>query len=134
MNKLQKQYLLELARSSIKSRFEKSRLEVGEDLAEIFYQNRGAFVTLKIDGQLRGCIGYIQAIKPLAETILEMSQAAAFEDPRFFPIAEDEIDSLEIEISVLSELVPFYDKSELEIGRDGFVIRGDPISECSCPQ
>lgn len=86
---------------------------------------RGAFVTLHKHGILRGCIGYIQPYKPLYQTVSEMAIAAAFEDRRFPPLKKEELDDLEIEISVLTPLKKISDIDEINIGRDGlYVIKG----------
>jgi AmmeMemoRadiSam system protein A len=69
-------------------------------------QPGGAFVTLSRQGELRGCIGHIDADKPLWQVVQQMALAAALDDPRFMPLQADELDDLEIEISVLSPLIP----------------------------
>ena len=86
---------------------------------------RGAFVSLHRRGQLRGCIGYIEAVKPLLQTVREMAPAAAFQDPRFRPLQADELADLEIEISVLTPLKLIKSTDEIEVGRDGlYIVRG----------
>jgi len=82
----------------------------------------GAFVTLHLHGELRGCIGYIEARFPLTETIQEAAQKAAFEDPRFSPLTPEEFKHIEIEISVLSPLKKVDDISEIQVGTHGLVI------------
>ena len=85
----------------------------------------GAFVTLKKHGRLRGCIGYIEARKPLYKTIEEMAVAAAFNDPRFPPLRQEEWKDVTIEISVLSPLKEVRDVKEIEIGRHGlYILKG----------
>ncbi len=84
---------------------------------------RGAFVTLKKGGALRGCIGHIVGRLPLAETVRRMALAAAFQDPRFPPLTPAEIDGLEIEISVLTPLERVSDPGEIEVGTHGLLIR-----------
>ena len=85
----------------------------------------GAFVSLHRRGALRGCIGYIQAVKPLAETVRDMAQAAAMQDPRFDPLTERELEDLDIEISVLSPLQPVGDLNDIQVGTHGLmVVRG----------
>jgi uncharacterized protein len=87
--------------------------------------NRGAFVCVKKRGNLRGCIGYIQAIKPLAITISEMAEAAAFQDPRFPPLRQDELRDLTFEISILSPLKQITDINEIEVGKHGlYIVKG----------
>lgn len=83
---------------------------------------QGAFVTLHKDGHLRGCIGYIEGVKPLVETVAEMAVSAATGDPRFDPVTCDEMPRIELEISVLSPLQPVSDPSQVEVGRHGLVV------------
>ena len=86
---------------------------------------RGAFVSLHRRGQLRGCIGYIEAVKPLLQTVREMAPAAAFQDPRFRPLQADELADLEIEISVLTPLRLIKNPDEIEVGQHGlYIIKG----------
>lgn len=88
-------------------------------------EKRGAFVTLKKRGHLRGCIGYVKAVKPLWETVQEMALAAAFHDPRFPSLKPDEMKDISIEISVLSPLKRISDISEIEVGKNGlYIVRG----------
>ena len=84
-----------------------------------FSKKFGAFVTLHKHDQLRGCIGYVQAIKPLIETIIEMSEAAALRDPRFDPVESDEVEDLEIEISVLTPMQKISSIEEINPGEHG---------------
>jgi AmmeMemoRadiSam system protein A len=81
-----------------------------------------AFVTLHLNGRLRGCIGTVEPRDlPLADTVVMMARAAACEDPRFAPVQPDEVPALEVEISVLGPLVPVASPAEVQIGRDGLV-------------
>ena len=82
----------------------------------------GAFVTLHLRGELRGCIGFIEARSPLTATIQEAAEKAAFEDPRFSPLTSEEFKAVEIEISVLSPLKKVVDVSEIQVGTHGLVI------------
>jgi hypothetical protein len=97
-------------------------------------ENRGAFVTLHRRGQLRGCIGYIEAHNPLHKTIEEMAEAAAFRDPRFLPVTEKEFQELEIEISVLTPLKRVRDINEIEVGKHGLYIKKGWYSGLLLPQ
>ena len=83
---------------------------------------------------LRGCIGYIHALKQLDETIIEMAQAAAFRDPRFPPVTKDEFDDLEIEISVLTPIREIEDINEIEVGKHGIIIERGGYSGLLLPQ
>ncbi len=94
----------------------------------------GAFVTLKIDGNLRGCIGQIRARDRLYKVIANMAVAAAFDDPRFPRLTKDEQERLEYEISVLSPLERVNESSEIKVGRDGLMIVLDMHSGLLLPQ
>ncbi len=118
----QRARLLEVARQSINA------LVAGDEPPDIHADDpalrrvQGAFVTLKEHGELRGCIGHIEGVLPLIETVAQMAEAAALQDPRFPPVQAREIGDLEIEISVMSPLIEVGDVGEIEIGRDGLVI------------
>jgi len=97
-------------------------------------QKFGAFVTLKRQGRLRGCIGHLVGDRPLFETIERMAKAAAFKDPRFPPLAVREFKDLSLEISILSPIVPCPDPAKIEIGRHGLLIRKKGKSGLLLPQ
>jgi AmmeMemoRadiSam system protein B/AmmeMemoRadiSam system protein A len=82
----------------------------------------GVFVTLKTDGQLRGCIGHLRGDRPLWQAVQAMAIAAATEDPRFPPLTPDELADVRIEISVLSPLRRLDDVAGIEIGRHGLLL------------
>ncbi len=115
-------FLLKLARSAIISNFDESVEPPDVPESAILREKRGAFVTLRKDGRLRGCIGYIEAVKPLWETIFEMAEAAAFKDYRFDPVKASEVDDLSIEISVLSPIRELEDPSKVSVGDHGLII------------
>ncbi|PKN69750.1 MAG: AMMECR1 domain-containing protein [Deltaproteobacteria bacterium HGW-Deltaproteobacteria-12] len=93
--------------------------------SETLKEKRGAFVTLKKRGHLRGCIGYIKAVKPLWETVQEMAVAAAFHDPRFPALQAEELKDLSLEISVLSPLQRINNINDIEVGKHGlYIVRG----------
>jgi AmmeMemoRadiSam system protein A len=81
----------------------------------------GAFVTLHLHGQLRGCIGRVDAVDPLATVVSSCAISAALHDSRFKPVAADEVADLEIEISVLSEMLPIA-ANDLVPGVHGLVV------------
>jgi AmmeMemoRadiSam system protein A len=85
-------------------------------------EKRGAFVTLTVDGDLRGCIGYPLPVKPLDETIIEMAVAAASRDTRFDPLSPEELSRLHIEISVLGLPEPVHGPEDVEVGRHGIIV------------
>lgn len=94
----------------------------------------GAFVTLHIEGMLRGCIGNILGRRPLIDTIKAMAHAAAFEDPRFPELSPDEFNKIEIEISVLSPLHEIKSIDEIKIGVHGIYITKGYNSGVLLPQ
>jgi len=134
LNNSEKKVLLEAARKSIENALAKKDDPKIDYDSPILKEKRGAFVTLTKNGMLRGCIGYIQAIKSLDTTIIEMAQAAAFRDPRFPPVTEDELDNLEIEISVLTPIREIDDINEIEVGRHGIIIERGGYSGLLLPQ
>lgn len=88
--------------------------------------HRGAFVTITEHGTLRGCIGHIAADRELGAVVREMTVAAAEDDPRFAPVAPDELWSVTLEISVLStpqRLGPPTNPEHVAVGRDGLIVR-----------
>lgn len=93
-----------------------------------------AFVCIHKGKNLRGCIGMIEARMPLWETISTMAVQAAFEDPRFCALANDEIDSIDIEISVLTPIRRISEPSEIEIGKHGLLVRKGHRSGLLLPQ
>src|SRR5947208_12813391 len=98
---------------------------------------RGAFVTLTERGALRGCIGHIAADRELGAVVREMVIAAARDDPRFAPVSLEELPSLALEISVLSErtLLPGpVDAERVVVGRDGLIVRRERLIALLLPQ
>ena len=85
---------------------------------------RGVFVTIREDGALRGCIGMIRPVMPVAEAVAVMGRSAALEDPRFTPVQPEELPLLEFEVSVLTPLQRFDDWREVRVGTDGLMIVG----------
>ncbi len=107
---------------------------------ELLKEKRGVFVTLKIENQLRGCIGYVLPIKPLYQGIADNAINAAFFDPRFPPLTKEEFKKIEIEISVLTvpKEIKYNSKEELlekiKIGRDGLILEYNYNSGLLLPQ
>lgn len=86
-------------------------------------QPRGAFVTLQVDGELRGCIGTFTPRGSLAQTVADMAKAAATEDPRFTKLRADELAALSISVSALRTPHLLEDRSRIEVGLHGLVVR-----------
>lgn len=121
----QKRELLETAREVIDAALagRTPRLPPAEGL---YTRPCGAFVTLHKEGDLRGCIGHIVAHRPLLETIQEMAYASAFQDPRFPPVMPEEMDLIDVEISVLSPLETLDNPEDLIPGVHGlYMTRGN---------
>lgn len=129
-----KALLLKIAKETIECKVKKAKIPEYNISSEILKENRGAFVTIKKHGNLRGCIGYIQAIKPLYQTVQEMAEAAALHDNRFPPVTEGELDDLEIEISVLTPLKKITDVNQIQVGKHGILIRRGYYSGLLLPQ
>lgn len=91
--------------------------------SELLRQNLGAFVTLKRHGHLRGCIGWLVGTEPLYITVARMALSAAFKDPRFTPLRENELEDLEVEISIMGPITLCPDPNLIQIGRHGLIIR-----------
>jgi AmmeMemoRadiSam system protein A len=118
----ERRILQHAARTAIECVLLERELPTYEPLPHTMHQPRGAFVTIHKSGKLRGCIGYIEAVKPLVQTVQEVAIKAAFEDPRFPPLEPDELDHVLLEISVLSPLERVEDVSTIEVGKHGLVI------------
>lgn len=125
--------LLAAARASIAARFE-GRPAPAPASTPALRTPCGAFVTLKIGGRLRGCIGRITATAPLAETVRDMAVSSAFDDPRFPPLERDELERVAIEVSVLSPLRRTRDPAEIRVGTHGILVRRGGRSGLLLPQ
>lgn len=95
---------------------------------------QGAFVTLKRNGELRGCIGRVISDAPLAETVSRMAAAAAFEDPRFQPVTKGELEDLTIEISVLTPPRRIQSTEEIQVGIHGIIMTRNGSAGLLLPQ
>ncbi|NLF38407.1 AmmeMemoRadiSam system protein B [bacterium] len=121
----EKAMLLKIARETLVAHVEGKPLpDVGSlALTERLKERAGAFVTLHSHGELRGCIGYIEGIKPLAETVQENACNAATEDPRFPRVKPAELKNIDIEISVMSPLRKAGSPGEVVAGKHGVVLK-----------
>lgn len=129
-----KDRLLKIARESIKVYLSEKKSSQFKESSPELNQLQGAFVTLKKKSELRGCIGRIQADRPLYETVSLMAIQAATEDPRFSSLSLDELDEIKIEISVLSPLKKIDNINEIEVGKHGILIRKEHSSGLLLPQ
>jgi AmmeMemoRadiSam system protein B/AmmeMemoRadiSam system protein A len=115
--------LMNIARTTIEQRVKGQKPPTFEVDSPVLKEKRGAFVTIHERGQLRGCIGYITAVKPLYVTVEEMAEAAALNDHRFSPVTSEELPSLDLEISVLTPLRKIDDVNDIEIGKHGILLK-----------
>ena len=136
MNDAQKQMLLKTAHDTVEAVItSKAAVRPESDDPEL-NSHCGCFVTLKNADRLRGCIGQFTSDEPLIDLVVEMAKASATRDPRFLgdPITADELQQLDIEISVLSPLQKTDDPLSLHLGTDGIYIKGKGASGCFLPQ
>lgn len=115
-------FLLNLARQVITDTANSIKIKNKSYFSDTLKEEFGVFVTLHKNAELRGCIGYIEGIKPLQDAVIDMAKSAAFNDPRFAPVTADEVDDLEIEVSVLSPVREIKSIDEIIIGRHGLII------------
>lgn len=131
--------LIELARRSVESVFDGNTISVSDSIKEQFSENNGVFVTIHKFGKLRGCIGYPKSSIPIHETILSAAKSAAFQDPRFRPLNEDELSKVDFEVSILSSPEEIDVKSEtdiksnIKIGKHGLIVKCDDFSSLVLP-
>jgi AmmeMemoRadiSam system protein B/AmmeMemoRadiSam system protein A len=130
----EKLFLKRVAVKSIENAVKGARFPDLQPPTKRLSEKRGVFVTLKKGGELRGCIGYIQALKPLVDAVREMARAAAVDDSRFLPVTPDEIEELDVEITVLSPLIRVHNTDDILIGRDGLLIKHGFQSGVLLPQ
>lgn len=119
----EKQELRSIARTVLENKARELPVPEFAPATEKLCEMRGAFVTIYKRGMLRGCIGCTEANDPVYKTVVEMAEAAAFCDPRFRPITEEELPHLDFEISVLTPLQRIHDTSEIQVGVHGLMIR-----------
>lgn len=121
--------LIKLARESISCYFLGKEVD-SRDYKGEFSDVLGVFVTLNKNGELRGCIGFPEGVYPLYEGVIKAARSAAFSDPRFVPVENEELKDIAIEVSILTkperinvEKASDYIK-EVKVGRDGLIIKG----------
>ena len=117
MESEERKKLLSLARKSLETAFTGEAYEI--PACDI---RRGAFVTLRKNSALRGCIGYLEGVWPLYREIWNLARSAAFEDYRFPPVKESELSGIKIEISVLTLPEAVNSPEEYRLGTDGMIL------------
>ena len=129
-----KRALKQIAYKSIKDSLDGKSISHPSTLTPHLLSKCGAFVSLHKQGSLRGCIGHFGEDTPLCEIVAEMARAAAFEDPRFMPVTREELDDLDIEISVLTPMRRIQSLDEFQLHRHGIYIRKGYRSGTFLPQ
>jgi AmmeMemoRadiSam system protein A len=129
-----KNELFRIARESVRSAVLEHHRPDLETESPALLAKAGAFVTLKKRGALRGCIGYLEPVKPLCRTVSDMAIAAAMNDPRFPSVTPEELDLLEYEISILGEFRTIKDFREIRVGEHGLLMRNGPYQGLLLPQ
>ncbi len=134
--KSEKDQLFSIARNSIRTMlYEKKQYVIDEKkVPEVLKKQLGAFVTLKIDGNLRGCIGRFLSSDPLYEVVKASALSSAFEDTRFYPLTKDEYEKVEMEITVLGPMKKINNISEIVLGKHGIYIKKDFRSGTMLPR
>ena len=112
--------LLKLAHQAIASELDGSEVPMDPPSAHLA-EPRGAFTTLYWRGNLRGCVGYIEAVASLYRTIIETARAAAFEDSRFWPVTREELADLQASLSILTKPQPIL-AEQVEVGLHGLIV------------
>ena len=136
LNDEEKRMLKDIALTSIKDSLDGKRIAQPTLNSKLSTLNSkcGAFVSLHKHGRLRGCIGHFGEDVPLHEIVAEMAHAAAFEDPRFMPVTRDELDDIDIEISVLTPMRRIQSLDEFQLHKHGIYIKKGYRSGTFLPQ
>jgi len=134
LSREEKKELLNLARNAVSEFVKKNGIVPFETYNPHFLSPKGAFVTLKIGGELRGCIGFIEPVMPLGQAVIQAAVYAASEDRRFPPVSTRELPNLSYEISVLTPLRKISDPSVVRVGRHGLVISKQGYKGLLLPQ
>ena len=140
---MNKEILLKIAHDSIKCKFDETfKIDKEELLKQYPFLEEPAacFVTLNLDGKLRGCIGSLEAYDMLIDDLISNAYNAAFLDPRFLELSEEEYEKIDLEISILTPAVkiPYTDtadlKSKIKVGKHGVIIINEEDRSTFLPQ
>lgn len=134
LNDDEKTYLKDLVGSSIQSFFAGDHTEPEAPESSTLNKELGAFVTLKLDGNLRGCIGNVQGSDKLYRTIWNMARSAAFNDPRFPELTPEEFARVDVEISILGPVEVCHYPREIVVGKHGLIVSRGSQSGLLLPQ
>ena len=112
--------LLKLAHVAIESALDRSEISSAPP-SQHLAEPRGAFTTLYHHGELRGCVGFVEPVASLYQTVIETARAAAFEDTRFWPVTREELPGLQVSLSILTKPKPII-ADQVEVGLHGLII------------
>ncbi len=139
LNEKEKKECVALARRAIKYFFETKELLKPTAVSEKLKEKKSSFVTLMKNGRLRGCIGHLEANQPLYCDIIESAVSAAFQDPRFPPVEEEEFGNIKVEVSILTDPIEIAFSTSGELlkkivpEKDGLIIQKDCYSATFLP-
>lgn len=135
LEEAEQRFLLDVARKTIIKYVTEGKAPEFTTENPKLMEKRGAFVSLhEKNGALRGCIGYVEPIKPLLHTVADMAVSCSTRDPRFHPVTPDEFPNLDLELSVLSPLEELKDPQKVVVGEHGLMIKKAPYSGLLLPQ
>lgn len=130
----EKKFLLKIARETLETYVKKKKIPTFTINNDKLKQNAGAFVTLNKNNRLRGCIGYIDPVKPLYLTIIDNAVNSCSKDYRFPPVDVSELPDIKIEISVLTPPIPVDSYNDIVIGKHGIILKKDGHQAVFLPQ
>jgi len=134
LTEARREELLTLARTAIAEYLKTGEIPEYETDDPLLNRRSGAFVTLRENSELRGCIGHTRGDQPLYQVVQQMAVAAATEDPRFPPLKPEELDQVTLEISVLSPFRRVTDTGQVQVGTHGLMIFADGHQGLLLPQ
>jgi uncharacterized protein len=128
--------LLKIAKNSLRKAFEDKGIDSLNPKSTKLDKKSGVFVTLYLNGELRGCIGFIESNLPLWRSVAEASRLSAFDDPRFPPLKKEELGKVKFEISILTTPVEIEGDflNKIRVGRDGLIVEYEGHSGLLLPQ
>lgn len=130
----EKKELLTLAKDAIEEYVTSGRVAARNIQNPQFKADGAVFVTIKKNGALRGCVGHVQPVMSLSQSVIKNAISASSSDQRFQPLKKEELKDIEVEVSILSPLLPLKDTESIQIGKHGLVIRKGGQSGILLPQ
>ena len=134
LTKKDKQFLLKLARDAIAAKLNNEVVQISDGASQYLYKSGSVFVTLRIDGKLRGCIGSIKPEGSLIDNVIRNAQNAAYDDPRFRPLPADELHKITIEIACLRMSKDITTLDQIILGKHGIILEKEDRRAVFLPQ